>query len=75
MTMRDNIDLGTFTARAADINRRSLAAKHKRDQQFTALIGIHIAIIAATVFVALSRADDHYKRQALIEQENIAWGR
>lgn len=45
--MREPIRLGTFTARAADINRRALASKAKRDR------GFMIAVAAPTTAALL----------------------
>lgn len=71
---RNATDLGTFTARAADINRRMMASKQRRDRHFTALITVHLLIITATVFTALSHADKHYARQEKINQEaSVRW--
>ncbi len=75
MTMLPNpTDLGTFQSRAADINRRALAAKHRRDQQFTALIALHMAVaLIAGSFLAFGLPEQ--QRLDRINQEQITWAR
>lgn len=58
-------DLGVFIARAAEINRRSWAAKRKRDGEFAALL-----IVAAGIVISgLLTLENQFARHGRINQE------
>jgi hypothetical protein len=67
-------DLGTFSSRAAELTRQSLAAKAQRDREFIALITLHLIVIVGGAG-ALIHLENHYARQDRADQEMITWAR
>ncbi|MBX5238671.1 hypothetical protein [Rhizobium sp. NLR22b] len=62
--------------RLAEINRRAGVAQAARDRQFFALVGYHLLVIVASLFlfVSIPSCNEGIRQQQLANQENIRHG-
>lgn len=64
----------SYSARAEEINRKIRTVQAKQTAYPVLTVFTFGLLLAASVFAGLT-LDKHFKRQALIEQEQIAWTR